>query len=298
MPVNVSAMVRLLRPSQWVKNVLCLAGAFFSFQLADPLAVGDGLLTAALFSLVSSAVYVFNDAKDREADRAHPKKRLRPLASGEVSLPQAAALGLACLLGAVALGLLLPWGVAVCVGAYLAMNVFYTLRGKHLVIIDVMCIAMGFVLRLMAGIYAVRAQPTAWIVLCVFFLALYLGFVKRYAEIRSLRERDAGEGAQRSALARTSPEFFEQLMGVTMSMTVLCYSLFATVSGKGHTLVLTVPIVFYVLAYYKYKAQSGRGGEEPERDLVRDPVILGCAVVWLVLYYAIVTVPMLSRIVV
>ncbi len=274
---------QLLRPHQWVKNTACLAGVVFGGRLGEPLALQQAALTFAVFSLAASAVYVFNDIQDLPRDRLHPRKCRRPLPSGTVTVPQAwgMALGLALL----AMGLALGLGAAgtLCAGAYLLLNLAYSLRLKHVVLVDVHCIALGFVLRLLAGIYAVGDRPTGWIVLCTFFLALFLGLAKRRGE---LAQEDPTSG-QRPVLARYTLPFLDSALDNTAVMAVVSYALFSANPAKNPSLVMTVPIVYYAIAHYKFLVTVEAGGEDPDRIWWRDPRIRYSVLLWLVTYMAI-----------
>ena len=180
------ALVRAARPYHWVKNVACLAGLVFSGQLLDPAAATDALLSVVGFSLAASAVYLVNDYLDRERDQANPRTAGRPLASGILPVWLAGSGAAALAAGAVAVSVRLGSACVWVVSAYAGLNLAYSLRVKRTVIADVMVIATGFVLRVLYGVYAVDALPSSWIVLCMFFLALFLGFGKRRAELAAM----------------------------------------------------------------------------------------------------------------
>lgn len=277
-----TALVRLLRPHQWTKNGLCFAGAFFSGNLHAP-ALGQALLVALVFCAASSAVYALNDVLDRERDRAHPKKRLtRPVASGHIApwLACAVALALAALAvgGAGALGR----STLACVTLYLLNGVFYSAALKRVALLDVLSIAIGFIIRLLAGVFAVGVAPTAWIAVCTFFLALLIAIGKRLAELSS-----AQDAAARPVLAQYSSEHLGRLLSSCANAAVLSYAVFTTTADKNHTLVVTLPIVWYALTHYVHLVTSGAGGEEPDQLVFTDPRLVLSVVAWLALYYAI-----------
>lgn len=274
-------LVRLMRPHQWTKNGLCLAGAIFSGRMFDLSALELGVATALIFSLGSSSIYVFNDILDRERDRRHPKKRHRPIASGAVSVPAAAVLGIALAAVSLAGGWLLGGATLGCLLLYLANNLAYSTRMKHLPLFDVLSIAMGFVLRLLAGVYVLSELPTAWIVLCTFFLATFLGFAKRRAELCSLNN---GGAAQRPVLSSYSIPYLDSMLNSAAVSAILCYALFTVTSGKNPALVVTLPIVYYAILHYKRLVMVDESGEEPDRLLLRDPSIACSVVLWLGLY--------------
>jgi 4-hydroxybenzoate polyprenyltransferase len=277
--VNPAALLRLLRPAHWSKNAFVLAGWFFSESWsgpADPVLFLKVLAALAAFCLAASAVYCVNDAVDAGKDRLHPAKRLRPVASGEV--PAAAAYALAALLAAASV-------LGGIVAAYLALNAAYTLRLKDQVLLDVFCIASGFILRLLAGTSGVGIPPSQWFLLCTLALSLFLGFSKRYAELtdagRSLEEK-------RAVLRRYSPEFLRVLLGVTLSATVMTYGLYTTsartlsVHGTSQ-LLYTLPLVLFALFRYLYLVMQRGFGENTVADFLRDRQLALAAVAYVAL---------------
>jgi 4-hydroxybenzoate polyprenyltransferase len=174
----------------------------------------------------------------------------------------------------------------VCILLYAVNNLLYTFRLKHLPLLDVGSIAIGFVLRLLAGVYAVEESPSAWITLCTFFLALFLGFAKRRTELAGLGE--TLPDTQRPVLAQYTLPWLDSLVAGAATMTVMSYALFTTISGKNPTLVLTVPIVYYAIMHYKLQLLLAAGTEEPEKMLLKDGVIRLSVLLWLLCYLVIV----------
>jgi len=282
-----NALISLLRPQQWLKNGFVLIGLIFSQRWSDPalvFAVGVGFVA---FCLASSAVYVLNDYHDRAVDAVHPKKRLRAIASGRISLRAARAL--IAVLAVAALGLPLAcglWPVALSVAAYLLLNIAYTLSLKHKVLVDVFCIATGFMIRLACGTYAVGIIPSRWMLLCSFMLTLFLGFAKRRAEFASAPiDAPAANGGTRTVLRHYSPQLLDILVAITASATLLAYGLYtvdaetAALHGTQH-LVITLPIVTFGVFRYIYLLHKGGSGEEPGRDLLADTPIRIAVLVW------------------
>lgn len=270
-----------LRPQQWVKNLACFAGLIFSMQLFDIVALGRSMIGFVAFCLAASAVYVLNDLLDQNRDRSNARTARRPIASGE--LPLSLALVLLATLAAFAaiasrrLGSACLWTLA----AYGMLNLAYSFRLKHAVIADVMCIALGFVLRVVFGVYAVGVQPTAWVVLCMFFLALFLGFGKRRAELKSSPEAGCG----RPVLCEYRVELLDTLLAVSAALTILCYALFTV--QRNPTLVITVlPVVYCVTRYLLHVMVHGRG-ETPDALLLSDRRMWVGVACWLGLCVAI-----------
>lgn len=281
---NAKECFKLLRPHQWAKNAFCLAGVLFTGQYLEPTADLAALATMLVFIGASSAIYVVNDVLDRDRDRQHPVKRLRPIARGTVRVPSAILLAAVLALGSLAGAYALHAEVLVCVVLQMLNNLAYSIRLKHVPLVDVLSIAAGFVLRLLAGVYVLGEVPTTWITLCTFFLALFLAIGKRRAEL-AIQDRSR-VSARRPVLSAYTVQYLDQLLHGAAVMALLCYSL-STTTGENPSLVFTVPIVFFAVSHYIRLIMVADGGEEPETMVLRDPVLLGSVVVWLVLYLAI-----------
>ena len=279
------ALIRLMRPHQWLKNVFVFAGLLFSQTWLN---AGSGplvqrvLLAFAAFCCLSSMVYILNDWHDRASDVLHPTKRLRPLASGAVSLPMAALLAVALLLAA----LLLAWGnrtLLMLLAVYGVLNLAYSWRLKQVPVVDVSIIAAGFMLRLLAGTVAVGVPPSRWLLLTGIFVALFLGFCKRKAETFH------SASARRAVLDHYPAALLDTFMAVTMTATLATYSLFATspeaLQQHGERLLYTVPVVIFGMLRYTYQVHRGRG-EDVARDLLRDPWITAAGVLWLLIFFS------------
>ncbi len=271
------ALIKLLRPHQWLKNSFVLAGLLFSQLWSDSVFIERVLLAFAAFCCASSLVYVFNDWQDRKQDALHPSKKHRPFASGAVSGP--AGLALAVLLLAGAYGFALGNRILLAVLAiYVLMNVAYSLRLKHVPVVDVFIIASGFMLRLLAGTVAVGIAPSHWLLLTGMFLALFLGFAKRRAE--SFQPL----ASQRQVLSFYTPALLDTFIAMAMTTTVLTYCLFAisaeSQSRHGGRLIYTAPLVIFGMLRFTYQVHHGRG-EDVARDLLRDPWIVVTGVCWL-----------------
>jgi len=259
-----------------------LAPLVFGYKLADPAAVGRALLALAAFSAVASAVYLINDLRDREEDRLHPLKRLRPLAAGTLSVPVAVAAVAVLIAVAAALACYLGHGFALVLGAYLLLNLLYTLWFKHMVILDVMCIGLGFVLRVVAGAQATAVQVSSWLFLCTTFLALFLAFSKRRHEITLLSGAASG---QRPVLDHYSPAFLDQMINVVTASAVVSYALYAVAPetvAKYHTqgLIYTIPLVLFGIFRYLYLMYQQPGERNPTETILRDPPFLINILLW------------------
>jgi 4-hydroxybenzoate polyprenyltransferase len=283
------ALVRSLRPRQWVKNLFVLAPLVFAGTLLVPASVLRGLGAFAAFCAVSSAVYLLNDVRDREADRRHPLKRHRPIASGALSVP--GALSAAALLLVVSVALAYPLGMPVLsvLLVYAGLNLMYSAGLKHVVILDVMIVALGFVLRVLAGGFAVRVGVSSWLLLCTIFLALFLAFSKRRHELLLLADDASG---QRRVLSDYSPAFLDQMINVVTAASVVCYALYAVspeTAERHHTerLVYTVPLVLFGIFRYLYLMYQAPDERNPTEAILTDPPFLanlalwGLAVLWI-----------------
>ncbi|MBI4872303.1 MAG: decaprenyl-phosphate phosphoribosyltransferase [Candidatus Riflebacteria bacterium] len=265
-------LVEACRPKQWVKNGFVFAALFFSKHLSDPGSVIRSLEAFITFCLLSSTVYLVNDLCDLEADRAHPSKSRRPLASGRlgVSTARLAAVVLA------GVGLLLAWtlgGVFFSVAvAYLLQNLAYSLWLKRIVILDVMLISCGFLLRAIGGAVALPVDISGWLVLCTVMLALFLGFTKRRQEIVVL-----GEDAHRHRVTLTSYNlpFLDQMISVVTASTVMSYALYTVspeVVNKLQTthMPLTLPFVLFGIFRYLFLVHVRSDGDNPTRVVLND----------------------------
>jgi 4-hydroxybenzoate polyprenyltransferase len=282
-----SAALAALRPRQWTKNAVVLAPLFFSLRAREPRAVGLALAAVAIFCLVASAMYLLNDVSDAEQDRAHPLKRARPVASGELSprlaVTIAVALGAAGLVTALWLGK----GFAAFVAAYVVLQLGYSAVLKHIVVLDVFGIAGGFVLRVLAGAEAISVPVSNWLYLCTLLLSLFLALAKRRAESLLL---DEGAAQHRRNLSEYSPQLIDQLVSIVCGCTVLAYSLYTlsqdTIDRHGSDrLKYTIPLVIMGVFRYLYLVHRRGGGGEPESILIGDRPLQAVLLAYLAVAY-------------
>ena len=285
------ALIRLMRPVQWTKNLLLFAALVF----AKKLFVGESLALATLgfasFCLASSSVYVVNDLLDAERDRQHPEKRHRPIAAGTVSIGTAA--GLAGILSAAAIALSFGIGptFGITVLTYLGMTHFYSLVGKTVVILDVMLIAAGFVARAVGGALAIDVPISDWFIVCTMFLALFLALSKRKAELLALEEN---AGRARPVLERYTTSSLNAFTATSMAAALISYALYVLDFHKQSqanfaVLWLTVPFVLFAVFRYYLLVETGGFGEKPEEAALLDRpfqvCVLGFAVTAVVALY-------------
>lgn len=276
------ALLKAMRPYQWVKNFLLFGGLIFSKSLFDAVALTRSVQAFFLFCFASSAVYLLNDLKDVERDRLHPQKRLRPLASGELSVFHAAIAMVTLAALAIAGGYALGISFGTWLVLYLLLNLAYTLSLKHQPVLDVMCIASGFVIRAVAGVIVIAAVPSPWIILCTMTLAFFVGFGKRRHELTSLND-DATK--HRDSLAGYSAQFLDLMMAVSAAAAMMSYALYTvaeeTVERFGsHLLMATTPFVMYGIFRYFYLVQLKAGGGDPSKLLVTDKPTLINGFLW------------------
>jgi 4-hydroxybenzoate polyprenyltransferase len=293
----VIAFLLSLRPKQWVKNLLLLAGLVFARRWSDPASVLHALAGFAVFCALSGVVYIHNDISDLAQDREHPRKRLRPIASGRIS-SRAAGVG-AVALAVIALGASLLWLPLpfFCLAlAYLLLTATYSWHLKHVAVLDILILAVGFVLRALAGIEVIRFDPTSpvevtsYFLLTTLFLALFLATAKRRAELLTLGDEAA---AHRRVLGEYSPAYLDLVLAVVTAGTLFSYALWATqgqfarIGESGTTtdspylLVLTMPFVVYGMFRYLWLACQQQEGGAPELVLLQDKPLLATVFLWI-----------------
>lgn len=276
-------LVKALRPKQWIKNFFLFVPAIFAEKLLD----GGMLVRLAIgfvvFSAVSSATYLLNDVLDRENDRLHPVKRFRPIASGRIAPTTALAFAAAIAAVGLAVAGTLDVYFALVVCGYLLVTIGYSTYMKHVVILDVMFLATGFVIRVAAGAALARVEASEWLFLCTLLLALFLGFSKRRHELTLL---EGGASSHRRVLVHYSPELLDQMLVIVATSAIICYILYtiwpATVE-KFHTkrLIFTVPFVIYGIFRYFYLIHQRNSGGDPTGSLLTDRPLLVNVVLWI-----------------
>jgi 4-hydroxybenzoate polyprenyltransferase len=276
------ALLASLRPRQWTKNLLVFAGLIFSRGLLEPALVARSVLAFSLFCLLSGGVYLINDVIDAERDRAHPQKRHRPVASGRLPPAVALAAGVGLLAGTTAVAFLLSARFGLVVLAYAVLLTAYSAGLKHVVIVDTLIIAGGFVLRALAGVVVLGIDFSDWLLLCTILLALFLTFGKRRAE---LRELEGGAIGHRPILSEYSPELLDQMIAVVTASTLMAYALY-TMATETHVrlgtarLPLTIPFVLYGIFRYLYLLYRRDLGGNPSEHLLTDRALLLDVALW------------------
>lgn len=279
-----------MRPRQWTKNGIVFLAFVFSigqqYHLSDPGTWAPKLLESmvafACFAMVSSADYLVNDIQDIESDRAHPRKRLRPIPAGLLPIKTAWAAAAVLAFVGNAGAFALDWKMGFVVSTYTVLMLGYSYRLKHLVLIDLMVIAAGFVLRAMAGALAIGVPISPWLYVVTALGALFLGINKRRAELELL---EGGAGTHRPILDEYSTALLDQMGSTVTAAVLMAYGLYTfTADGlpKNHSMMLTIPFVLYGIFRYLYLVHTKREGGSPEEVLLRDVPIMLTVVAWVV----------------
>jgi len=266
-----TALFKTMRPRQWTKNVFIFAALVFDKQL---LVVDSFLRTLAgfaLFCLISSSVYIFNDLADVEADRQHPEKKNRPIAAGKLPVSAAWMAGVLFVIIALVLSYLLAPAFSLVVAAYFILNLAYSNLLKHIAILDVLIIAIGFVLRVGAGVTLISVERfSPWLYIVMFLLSLFLGFGKRRAELALLAH---GAGSHRKVLEGYTLPLLDQYIMIVSGTTIVAYSLYtfsAPNVPENHSMMLTIPFMVYAIFRYLYLIEVKHAGGTPEEVLLSD----------------------------
>jgi 4-hydroxybenzoate polyprenyltransferase len=276
-----AAIFVAMRPRQWTKNLLLFAGFLFTIDGPNLLArFAKALLGFSIFCMLSGSTYIVNDIVDVESDRHHPKKRFRPIASGELPVP--AAITSAIVLPAIALAGAWYLGpkftfAAIC---YVALTLSYSFLLKNVVIVDVLILASGFVIRAIAGAWAIPVGISNWLVLCTLLLALFLGIEKRRGQLIAVQ---AGRQGGRKIILEYSPELLDQMSTIVTSALLMSYALYTIQSESAlrhHYLLATIPFVLYGIFRYLYLIHRRGLGESPDEVLIKDKPLMLNILLW------------------
>jgi 4-hydroxybenzoate polyprenyltransferase len=284
--MNIVGLIQAMRPTQWTKNAVVLAAFFFALgdktQKTDAALLWLALAATALFSLLSSSVYLINDVRDREQDRLHPTKKMRPIAAGTLS--PTFALTFACMLMGAVLITAFIWNtqVGLVLSTYAALQVAYTLGLKRIALVDVFVIAIGFVLRALCGAVAVDVEISPWLLLCTLLLALFLGLCKRRHEKVIL---DDVAGTTRESMKTYDGKLLDQLIAIVSAATIVCYALYTlwpdTLEKFGTAnLGFTIPFVLFGIFRYLDLVYRHHQGDSPDKILLTDKPLLICMVLY------------------
>ncbi|WCK56855.1 decaprenyl-phosphate phosphoribosyltransferase [Aneurinibacillus sp. Ricciae_BoGa-3] len=277
-----------LRPRQWTKNILVFAALIFSIKKSNVDMLFHSIIGFFLFCFVSSSVYVLNDFVDREADRQHPEKCKRPMASGAINPYGALFMGTVLLVFSLAAAFTFSPLFAVLLLVYFALNVAYSFKLKHVVILDILIIASGFVFRAIGGGLVINVQLTPWFLICTLLLSLFLAISKRRHELYLLQ---SNKGSHRKVLDSYSLDLLNQFNSIVTTATIMSYALFTFTSGHTIQLMWTLVFVLYGVFRYLYLIHMEGKGGKPEKVLFQDRHILvtvllyGFSVVLILFYF-------------
>jgi ubiA prenyltransferase len=280
-------ILKLIRVKQWIKNAFVLAPLLFSLKFTEMGSVVQSALAFEAFCFIASAVYVMNDILDRKKDALHPKKKNRPIASGKIQPVTGG--GIACLLivaVAVCLFILGSAKTAMTIMIYVMLNILYSYKLKQMVLVDVLVIAVGFILRVYAGAYAIGVPVSSFIFMTTLFLSLFLGFTKRKAELI----RSGSEG--REVLEKYSKEMVNQYIVISVALTIMCYALYtlepSTIARfSTNRLIYSVIFVIYGMFRYIYILDKDENVEDPTESLYRDKGLMGACILYVLYVLAI-----------
>ncbi|MDH2337437.1 decaprenyl-phosphate phosphoribosyltransferase [Clostridium perfringens] len=272
-------LLKLMRPKQWIKNFFVFGALIFSYSFLNLNKTIAALIAFILFCLTSSTVYIMNDILDVEKDRVHPKKRFRPIASGAISIKQASIALVVLLAISMISSFMINKGLFFILVLYFINNIFYSFKIKNIVILDVISIAVGFILRVIAGGVAIDVSLSGWILLCTFFISLFLGFEKRRNEIIKL-EGKANE--HRKILDDYSDELLKQFSDITLTCTVISYAMYTFVAYENAYMMITNIFVVYGLFRYKYLSMKKGQGGSPTETVMTDKSIIIDVILWVI----------------
>lgn len=277
MPSFIIDYIYILRPEQWLKNLLVLAPPFFAGVLFSSYDMVTTMILAFMaFSLASSTAYVTNDISDIESDKQHPKKKLRPLASGRVSVTQASVLAGAALIVSLILSAFVNKGFLIITVIYLVLSLLYSIYFERIVIVDAFMIAVGFVIRIEAGALASGIEVTSWLLLTTFLLSLLLVFGKRRFELSMANNKGI---KFRAVLDHYNEKFLDTALGIFATASLVTYSIYS-VSIDSKIFLITIPFAAYGILRYMYLVQTDKSGD-PTESLLKDRWLFLCVAIWL-----------------
>jgi 4-hydroxybenzoate polyprenyltransferase len=287
--VSVASYIREMRPRQWVKEAFIFAPLVFALRFLDGAAVARTAAMTGAFILAAGGVYVINDLADRERDRRHPQKRLRPIASGEIPVYAAWLFATLLLAGALVSGFVLGIGSLIVLIAYIAMNVLYSFGLKRRPLLDVMIVAAGFLIRVIAGGVVIGVEVSRWMLLSTFFLALFIAFGKRRSEMTAFSREEWSH----SVLRKYNIDVVDPLIYISASLTIITYSLYTVLGTGGNRagsyLFVTIPFVVYGIFRYLQLIHQQNSEDDPAELLLHDRPIKVCVVLWAIVVLACLT---------
>ena len=283
--MKILKLFELIRPKQWIKNLFLFAPILFAGQLLNLGLLSKNIIAFVAFCGISSCVYIINDIVDIESDRVHRKKRYRPLASGDITIKTAVVFLVILLILTILLSLTLNLYFGITVFTYFMINILYSFKVKHIVILDVFFVSFGFMLRVAAGAAAISVPVSSWMILTTIFISLFLAISKRRAELSQIEQENIEK--QRKVLDHYAIEFTEQMNTIAATGTIICYALY-TVSSKAIStfqtdkLIYTTPFVIYGIFRYLYLIHKKNLGESPTQIVTKDIPIIINTIIWFI----------------
>lgn len=278
-------LIKLMRPKQWIKNTFVFPAILFSKNIFDLNQFINVIWCFISFCMISSSVYILNDIIDVEKDRQHPIKKYRPIASGEVSKKEGYVVMTVLMIGSFVLAYVNNLLLVVIIFTYFVNNVLYSFKIKHMVIIDVMSIAFGFILRVSAGAVTINVRISPWILLCTLLLALFLGFSKRRNELIILQK---SAGRYRKILEEYSVEFIDNMLSIITASILMAYSIYTFTAYEQQYMMVTIPFVLYGIFRYQYIVYKKNLGGSPEDIVLSDKPLMIDIVLWIILCMVII----------
>lgn len=283
--MKILKLFELIRPKQWIKNLFLFAPILFAGELLNLGLLSKNIIAFIAFCGVSSCVYIINDIVDIESDRVHRKKRYRPLASGDINIRSAIIFLVILFILTILLSLTLNFYFWITVFTYFIINILYSFKVKHIVILDVFFVSLGFMLRVAAGAAAISVPVSSWMILTTIFVSLFLAVSKRRAELSQIEQENIEK--QRKVLDHYAIEFTEQMNTIAATGTIICYALY-TVSSKAIStfqtdkLIYTTPFVIYGIFRYLYLIHKKNLGESPTQIVTKDIPIIINTIIWFI----------------
>lgn len=283
--MKILKLFELIRPKQWIKNLFLFAPILFAGELLNLGLLSKNIIAFIAFCGVSSCVYIINDIVDIESDRVHRKKRYRPLASGDINIRTAIIFLVILFILTILLSLTLNLYFWIMVFTYFIINILYSFKVKHIVILDVFFVSLGFMLRVAAGAAAISVPVSSWMILTTIFVSLFLAVSKRRAELSQIEQENIEK--QRKVLDHYAIEFTEQMNTIAATGTIICYALY-TVSSKAIStfqtdkLIYTTPFVIYGIFRYLYLIHKRNLGESPTQIVTKDIPIIINTIIWFI----------------
>jgi 4-hydroxybenzoate polyprenyltransferase len=272
-------IISLIRPKQWIKNFFVFAAILFSNNFANLLMLKQSCIAFVAFCLISSSIYILNDIIDMENDKKHPEKRNRPIASGKITLVHSIIIGITLGLISLSIAIMLSKYLFVIILLYIINNLVYSFKIKRIVLLDAFSIAIGFILRVLAGAVVIQVTTSSWIILCTLFLSIFLALGKRRSEILLL-----GDSAvlHRNNLAQYTVQLLDHMINIVLSCTIVFYALYCAIGSSTSNFIFTTILVLFGILRYYYLIYSQNEGGSPTDLVLKDKQLTCCIALWII----------------